>query len=340
MRRAASPVTRSLRPGYNPVPEIMRAHPPRRRFLSALLLALPLCVPAEARTEDASDVRILLEDGRTEKAARLAEDLLEQAGPAAAPELRYLRFKAYVLDLSPGHEDLFRKLTKGEDEPMEVYETHLDELEEAVRSEGAAALGVLVDGLAAGDSLDRLLILGILRDMAPSDLDWLAPAGTAGASPVAAARGATLGALEDCALREDETGGKPPYALEDQREREPFVETLYAADSGLEFLAVVDADAWAEAAAFALECRTLAGEVLADRARLREYGAKLRGPLRERLEASGRPAARLEAVEWLGRLGTCDDLAPLRSAAGREEALAEAVAKSVDRIVRRQGCPD
>jgi hypothetical protein len=305
----------------------------------AVLLALAPATAAPPPT--AGEVRAALGRGETAKAARLAEEALASAPAGEIPALRYLRFKAYVLDLTPGREELFRKVTDEarRKDKQASYDDLVGRLEGEVRAEGAGVLPVLVEALASGEPLDRLLSLGILEDLAVAgaDLPWSTPA--AGRSPVDAARSATLAALDDCANREDALGAKPAYAIEDQRERDPYVEAVYAAEAGLEFLARADAPSWGIVAAFALECRGAAGAVLDDRARAQALAAALLPPLRERLARSRRPAASLDAVDLLGSLGDCADLGPVRALAAGGGDLGDAAAVAADRIARRHECP-
>lgn len=128
-------------------------------------MALCALAPSLA-SDDVASVRASLDKGHTLKAARRAEKALETADPAAATELRYLRFRAYVMDLEQGNGDLVKK-TVGEVNPdaMERYDAILDSLESKVRADGAAALPVVVGALVEGDALDRLLSLGLLQTM-------------------------------------------------------------------------------------------------------------------------------------------------------------------------------
>jgi len=274
----------------------------------------------------------------------MIEKALDAAAPADVPELRYLLFRTYVVDLAPENGNLYKKLTAGTDEKreeMEVYQAYLDRLEAKVVAEGAAALPVLVGNLQEGDRLDLLLTLGLLEEMVAGDvtLPWHDPVDPHGVSPVVAARSGVSSAAADCVEQEKTLGVGPGYAVDDQRLREPYLQAVYTAITGLEFLAVADPPGWGAEAAEALQCRGAAADIVADRERIRRFRRHLRGPLREWLERALEAGIKIEILEILARIGECEDLDAMRSQEDPgDPEVKEAATRAEVRIRKRHGC--
>jgi len=318
-----------------------RQSPARRRPLAAAVMtALAMAVRlGVAAVPTVVEIAAEAEKGHTAKAARLAERALAEGEPADIAALRFLLLRIHVQDLAPGGGALLRQVTRDAKDGMPEYEAHLDGLETDVRVLGEKALPVLADRVRSGDPLDRLLALGILADMARDDptLPWHHPLDMTGEKPIATVRSAVGAAAIGCAVQEAAFGVHPPEDLEDGRAREPYMQSVYAVESGLEFLALADPPAWGSAAAEALECRGAAEAVVEDRARVRRFGRHLLGPIRRRLEVSTVAAARVDLVDLIGALGECQDLgALLPGAATPEEDRRRAAA--AERIRARHGC--
>ena len=303
-------------------------------------MALCTLAPSLA-SDDVAAVRASLDKGHTLKAARRAEKALETADPAAATELRYLRFRAYVMDLEQGNGDLVKK-TVGEVNPdaMERYDAILDSLESKVRADGADALPVVVGALVEGDALDRLLSLGLLQTMRREEatLPWSRPLDPWGISPVEAALAAVQASAADCVEREAVTEREPDI-LDAQLEYDRYHRALYALEPGLDFLSRVDPGAGGEALAGALECRGVATWVLEDRDLLARIGSQLAAPMRRTLEETARTEVRVEALQLLGRHGECSDLSVVkRYAQDDEKSVRNAAGAAAQALRSRNGC--
>jgi hypothetical protein len=264
--------------------------------------------PQPAAAASVDQVHSALKRGQTAKAVRRAEEALATAPGEDTAELRYLLFKAHVLDLQFGKGNLFVPAVGKEPGGMERYEELLTGLEADVRGEGKDVLPFFVARLEDGDSLDRLLILGLLEDMLleTPDLPWGIAQEPASVSPLAAARGAVLAATGACVAREaaaaSDSGDRPAGT---DAERDDYFQDLYAINAGLSFLAGTDAAVGGQAAAAALECRGASGWVIEDRERLEHLGPSMVGPLRRILEAVPRTEVALDAALLLGRFGGC-----------------------------------
>ena len=315
-----------------------------RRLLPPLLLLLTLALlvrPALAVDAAAvEEIRAAIAKGRTAKAVKQIERELSGTAPGAAAELQYLMFKAHVVDLGPdASAELYKQIAGKDKHGMEIYEAYLDSLEATVRDQGGPVVPVLVRMLEQGDRMDRLLVLGLLEEMAHADpgLIWGEPAGPGLGSPIAAALLAARTAAADCAVREQTLGiAAGAAAIEDQDQREFYVQEVFAAERGLEFLALVEPAAWGDAAAGALVCRGALGAVLDDRVRLDRNAAHLRSPLRELLESEQRYEVQVTALDLLGRYGGCEELPGIDALQG-ERIHASALAAG-DRIRRRDDC--
>jgi hypothetical protein len=285
--------------------------------------------------------RAALAAAKTEKAARLVEKALPTASPDETPALRYLLLKAYVVDLGQEKGALYKEMVGDAKDGLERFTGKIEALEAELRAEGARALPPLLDALGLGEDLDRLLVLGLLADLAGSDptLPWREGGGEAAVSPLFAAAAAVRLSIDQCVAIESSEGDRKAYVIEDAAKRDRYLQAAYSIDRGLEFLQRVDLPAFAETAAAALECRVAAGAVLADRTRLNAAGALLPPLLRQRLDRSPREDVKRDALELLGRYGSCDDLDDVEFyvGVGRGEVLKEAT-QAAQRIEKRGGC--
>lgn len=314
----------------------------RRAIWVSLLLILHLnsapALPGES-TLDAA--RTALAAGKTEKAARLVEKALPTASADDVPALRFLLLKAYVLDLGQEKGALYKEMVGEAKDGLERFTAKIDSLEAELRAEGARALPPLLDALARGEDLDRLLVLGLLGDLAAAqpELPWRQDAGEAVVSPLFAAASAVGLSIDQCVAIEASEGDRKTYVIEDAAKRDRYVQAAYSIERGLEFLQRVDVAEFAESAAAALECRVAAGAVLADRTRLNAAGALLPPPLRRRLDRSPREDVKRDALELLGRYGSCDDLDDVEFyiGVGRGDVQKEAT-QAAQRIEKRGGC--
>jgi hypothetical protein len=285
-----------------------------------------------AQASGAQEVRATLEAGNTVKAARLAEKALEAASAGGATaELRYLLLKAYVMDLQPEHGKLYKQTVGKADDGMERYQEHIETLEGAVRAEGEPALAQFPGLLDQGDDLDRLLVLGMLEDLA-GDATWEDAAGSTRAAIEQAAGRAVMAAISDCAALEAVEPGADPR-------QDEYVQSLYSLLSGLTFLSHVDPALAAGAAATALECRSAAGRILTDRPQLERLGPDLAAPLHKALAGAVRADVQVDALILLGRFGRCDDLGLIREVESRGQGTVSAAAANArQRMQRRLDC--
>jgi len=311
------------------------------RWVPLLLVAhlvSPLIHPAYSAIDAA---RTALAAGKTDKAARLVEKALPTATADDVPALRFLLLKAYVVDLGQEKGTLYKEMVGDAKDGLERFTAKIEALETDLRAEGARALPPLLDALALGEDLDRLLVLGLLADLAKADpaLPWREGAGEVVASPLFAAAAAVRLTIDQCVTIESSEGDRKAYVIQDAGKRDRYIQAAYSVERGLEFLHRVDVPEFAETAAAALECRVAAGAVLADRERLDAAGALLPPPLRRRLDRSPREDVKRDALELLGRYGSCDDLDDVEfyAGVGRGDVLKEAK-QAAQRIEKRGGC--
>ena len=101
----------------------------------SLLVLTTLCVAADAPSPQ--DIRDSLQAGNTVKAARLAEEAIGAAGAdSQSAELRYLLFKAHVLDMQPNGGKLYKQKVGKASGGLAHYQKHLDAMEGDLQAEG------------------------------------------------------------------------------------------------------------------------------------------------------------------------------------------------------------
>jgi len=295
-------------------------------MVGSFLLLATISLAADVPTPQ--DIRDSLQHGNTVKAARQATEALQEAASTDAAELRYLLFKAHVLDLQPQRGKLFKQVAGKAQDGMAFYQEHLDSMEADLRAQGESLLPLLATLLDDGDGLDRLLVLGLLEEMVATTVDWNT------ATVQSAAGRATQAATGECIGREATlASAKDP---DGEPHQDSYFQSIYSVLSGLTFLSRTDPATAAGTAAAALECRGAADWIMEDREQLKRLGPDLAGPLRKTLVAASRDEVKVDALLLLGRFGGCDDLELVREAQNESQGVVAMAANSAQRRIQHR----